>query len=106
MLSLGFCELLASLPLNLQRVTAKQQMWCMDDAHPQVETYRLFRRQRPVIPLYYGPLPPLRRRDPTQFARLMLLLFKPFRKPSDLLGGFSSWDDAFEDFQSTAPPRV
>ncbi|KAI9067030.1 hypothetical protein FKP32DRAFT_1532147, partial [Trametes sanguinea] len=44
--------------------------------------------------------PPIPRRDRTidkeRHARLMLILFKPWREPRDLITTGSSWEEAFQ----------
>ncbi|KAF5334229.1 hypothetical protein D9611_014313 [Ephemerocybe angulata] len=53
-----------------------------------------------AVPVPIGPALPRRDRPDVRekYCRLMLILFKPWRSPKDLIGSFSSWGDAFEDF--------
>jgi hypothetical protein len=57
------------------------------------------------IPVPIGPAIP--RRDhinaKSKYCRLMLILFKPWRKSSDLRELNQSWEDAFNEFATTCP---
>lgn len=52
------------------------------------------------IPVPVGPALPRRDRPELRekYCRAMLILFKPWRHPKDLLGDCSSWEDAFQQF--------
>ena len=53
-----------------------------------------------------GPWIHGRDRYPSRFARQILLLFKPFRKVSDLRPDGMTWMEALHEFEQAASPRV
>ncbi|KAJ7086288.1 hypothetical protein C8R43DRAFT_909066, partial [Mycena crocata] len=60
------------------------------------------------IPVPIGPAIP--RRDKLasvpKHARLMLILFKPWRHADDLRSSNQSWEEAFREFTSTCSPEI
>lgn len=44
--------------------------------------------------------------EPERFAKLMLLLFKPFRHPSNLRSDAMNWTESLREFKLTAPART
>ena len=78
------------------------------EPHPQSKSHILKHRERShwLIPVPTGPR--IYRRDrPTdyeKYSRLMLLLFKPWRSPSDLLDSFNCYADSFKDFSKKHLP--
>ncbi|KAJ7779475.1 hypothetical protein DFH07DRAFT_721265, partial [Mycena maculata] len=60
------------------------------------------------VPVPVGPALPRRDHDDSmhRHARLMLILFKPWRHASDLLSGAQSWLDAYEDFLKDCPAET
>ncbi|KAJ7110249.1 hypothetical protein C8R43DRAFT_828229, partial [Mycena crocata] len=60
------------------------------------------------IPVPIGPKIPRRDTDDSKarHARLMLILFKPWRHAEDLRAEDESWDDAFEKFTSECSPDI
>ncbi|KAI5988683.1 hypothetical protein F5J12DRAFT_728072, partial [Pisolithus orientalis] len=54
-----------------------------------------------VIPVLIGNLIPLPHKldvNMEQFSHVMLLLFRPWKKPSELLNNFSCWTEAFDAY--------
>lgn len=73
-----------------------------DDTHPQYYTHELCIRNTFMVPVLIGdsiPLPWKSDRRMEEFSRAMLLLFQPWRKPSDLLRSFSCWTEAFDAYE-------
>lgn len=70
--------------------------------HPECDTHtiRWLAPQAYVVPVPMGQGIPRRDRLETRerYCRLMLVLFKPWRNPADLLQKFSTWDEAFKSF--------
>jgi hypothetical protein len=63
---------------------------------------------QPFIPIPIGPAIPRRDRPAVRakYCRLMLILLKPWRTVQDLRRDFPSWEDAFIEFERSAPPRI
>ena len=55
------------------------------------------------VPVPIGPALPRRDRPElyAKYARLMLILFKPWQKEADLRGDSTTWTEAFEEFQKS-----
>ncbi|KAH7905484.1 hypothetical protein BJ138DRAFT_991661, partial [Hygrophoropsis aurantiaca] len=71
------------------------------DEHPQYHTHMNFVRPKRVIPvLLTDHIPRLNKsaEEDERWYRLMLILFKPWRTISDLLGDASNWKSAFESY--------
>lgn len=62
------------------------------------------------IPVPVGPALPRRDRPALRekYCRAMLILFKPWRRPGDLIGQYATWEAAFEQFKQTPEytPRI
>ena len=60
------------------------------------------------VPVPIGPAIPRRDRPElyAKYARLMLILFKPWRKSTDLHGDAASWPDAFDEFLKLCPKET
>lgn len=77
--------------------------------HAQQSTYHIQRYEFQHIPVLRGcPLPqeptldsPMDKK--TKYAQCMLVLFKPWREQSDLLGVHDSWWDAFNEWYRSLP---
>ncbi|KZS89906.1 hypothetical protein SISNIDRAFT_402984, partial [Sistotremastrum niveocremeum HHB9708] len=41
-----------------------------------------------------------------EYCQITLLLFKPWRQPSDLIGGNQSFAEAFTEFSRSCSPRL
>ncbi|KAJ8473165.1 hypothetical protein ONZ45_g16394 [Pleurotus djamor] len=78
--------------------------------HPDKGTHLLCVRPRKFVhvPVPIGPGIPRRDRDVTydRHARLMLILFKPWRTLADLRPENLTWAQAYDDFLVSAPPHV
>ena len=76
-------------------------------SHHQNETHGLaFRTDHAQhVVVIKGPTFPSRETDPSRFAQMILLLFKPFRDIKQLRGSHS-WLTALEQFESTTSARV
>ena len=78
----------------------------LDPAHPEY-LHKLQRtRKNPhkhFVPVPIGPAIPRRDRPElyAKYARLMLILFKPWRKEADLREDAASWPEAFDKFQKS-----
>jgi len=75
----------------------------LDPAHPEYLRKIQRTRKNPCIhfvPVPIGPAIPRRDRPElyAKYARLMLILFKPWRREADLRAGASNWPEAFEEF--------
>ncbi|KZV97593.1 hypothetical protein EXIGLDRAFT_579934, partial [Exidia glandulosa HHB12029] len=59
------------------------------------------------IPVPIGPALPRRDSPPSfqRYARLMLILFKPWRSAADLRARGQSWEHAFEEFKAHCRPE-
>ncbi|KAI9057840.1 hypothetical protein FKP32DRAFT_1543094, partial [Trametes sanguinea] len=67
--------------------------------HTQYETHMLRKRTLWTVPVVLGDRTPRSDRGQAEkevWARMMSILFIPWRKPSDLRNESESWDDAFE----------
>ncbi|KAJ7612825.1 hypothetical protein DFH06DRAFT_929721, partial [Mycena polygramma] len=67
--------------------------------HPQADTH-LLRSRSAVVPVLLGPTLPRPDRSSAEYerwCRAMLIIFKPWRVPSDLKDSAQSWADAFAD---------
>ncbi|KAJ7486256.1 hypothetical protein B0H11DRAFT_1652361, partial [Mycena galericulata] len=60
------------------------------------------------VPVPIGPALPRRDQEESQhrYARLMLILFKPWRHASDLIKDGQSWIEAFRVFLEGCPEEV
>ncbi|KAH7918367.1 hypothetical protein BV22DRAFT_988602, partial [Leucogyrophana mollusca] len=70
-------------------------------SHPQYSTHGCRMRSRPVIPvLLADPFPRPNRGDEEleKFCKVMVLLFKPWRKLSDIKGEYKTWKDAYDSY--------
>ncbi|KAJ7917309.1 hypothetical protein B0H13DRAFT_1608479, partial [Mycena leptocephala] len=68
----------------------------------------MLRARSAVVPVLLGPTIPRADRSPSEYKRwchAMLILFKPWRVPSDLKGPAQSWKDAFERFDFSADAK-
>ena len=80
---------------RLRRVFSNQ-------SHPQYNTHELCLCNKFVVPVLIGESIPLPRSSDVQleeFSHAMLLLFRPWRKISSLIDGFSCWTEAFDVFE-------
>lgn len=61
---------------------------------------KVIRPSKRLIPVPTGPSMPRRDRphELERYQRLMLIFFKPWYAPADLLGSHTSWSAAFDDF--------
>ena len=50
------------------------------------------------VPIIYGPKTPRKDLHPEMFAKIALVLFKPWRQPSDLRPKDSTWAQALQSF--------
>ncbi|KAH7924615.1 hypothetical protein BV22DRAFT_1012930, partial [Leucogyrophana mollusca] len=77
--------------------------------HPESQTHLLKVRtpKRRLVPVPTGPGIPRRDRAELKerYCRLMLIFFKPWRRPSDLRDPGQTWSDAFTVFESMCHPR-
>ena len=74
--------------------------------HPEYlsKVQRIRRNQcKQFVPVPIGPAIPRRDRPElyARYARLMLVLFKPWRKEADLRGSAASWPEAFNQFMES-----
>ncbi|KLO06709.1 hypothetical protein SCHPADRAFT_837664, partial [Schizopora paradoxa] len=79
-----------------------------DSAHPSQSTQMLRIRSSSIVPVLIGPSLPRPDRNEEEleeWCKLMLLLFKPWRVPSDLKASDVTWSDAFISFQMTPAHR-
>ncbi|KAJ7881842.1 hypothetical protein B0H13DRAFT_1459892, partial [Mycena leptocephala] len=70
----------------------------VSDKHSQFETHLLRLRSVPQIPILLGPTLPRPDRSDAEYerwCRAMLVIFKPWREPSDLRRPDETWKDAF-----------
>ena len=68
--------------------------------HPQVTTHTIAIRQQPATPtLSFTPMP--RDENDELYARDMLVLFKPFRKPANLKSTHATWTAAWNNYEPT-----
>ncbi|KLO12578.1 hypothetical protein SCHPADRAFT_829333, partial [Schizopora paradoxa] len=60
-----------------------------------------------MVPVPIGPGIPRRDREDVRerYAKIMLILFKPWKTVDDLLGDHIGWEDAFDEFCLSAPVR-
>ena len=64
-------------------------------AHPQFDSHLLRLKSKGSIPVILGPTIPQKDQQDEKWCRLMLLLFKPWRKLSDLIHPEETWEEAF-----------
>jgi len=67
--------------------------------HTNFDTHTNRLREIPYVPVLLGEALPCPDRGPEekeQWHRAMIILFKPWRTPTDLKGGHTSWMDAFK----------
>ena len=73
-----------------------------DTIHPLYQTHVMHIRNVPYVPVLYGKKLPKRQMsegaDNEMWFRAMLILFKPWRNPSDLKGQDERWGDAFNRY--------
>jgi hypothetical protein len=69
--------------------------------HPQHSTHVLRRREVPSVPTIIGPLIPSYKKQPEQYAKYVLLLFKPWRTFSDLKTN-PTWLECYDTWLPTA----
>src|ERR1700722_8524980 len=79
------------------------------EMHDQLETHLIYvtHPRNRSVPVPLGPGLPRRDRKETytRFCRLMLILFKPWRKATDLRSEFQSWEDAYVHFLEDCSPE-
>ncbi|KAK7038370.1 hypothetical protein R3P38DRAFT_2417563, partial [Favolaschia claudopus] len=71
----------------------------LDNQHPQASSHVARLRRSPLVNVLLGetiPRPDRRPEEKEKWARAMLILFKPWRKASDLRDDNESWISAFE----------
>ena len=76
--------------------------------HPQHQTHIIRKRTKWVIPVVLGnkmPRPDRNDEDRQLWARTVLALFQPWRKPSDLKETDEDWIDAYERQKFCIPPE-
>jgi len=101
------CSLEASTPFDMLRRTAKQAQLRFQNGHNQHATHGLafhIDHEQHIV-IVKGPTFPSRNKSPSQFAKMILVLFKPFRDVRELCGT-NSWEEALEQFESVASDRV
>lgn len=88
--------------------TVQTGLFAFRSPHPQRETWgvRFRRNHDQFFPVLLGPVIRSRVKQPSRFARQMLLLFKPFRHVNELREDFPTWQAAFTAFEKTASPRI
>ncbi|KAJ7136454.1 hypothetical protein C8R43DRAFT_863907, partial [Mycena crocata] len=80
------------------------------DGHLEEDTHQLrvsaFETRKVPVPI--GPAIPRRDKEASRekHARLMLILFKPWRHAEDLRSINQSWSDAFQQFSTTCSEHV
>ncbi|KAI0043929.1 hypothetical protein FA95DRAFT_1464697, partial [Auriscalpium vulgare] len=75
--------------------------------HPLYETHLCRLRSLRMIPVLLGPSIPRRDRGDEErelWSRAMLILFKPWRRLSDLKSGQQTWRDAYDAHEF--PPHL
>jgi hypothetical protein len=82
----------------------------LDTEHLEFDTHVL-RVSTPIlrkVPVPIGPALPRRDRDELKHmhARLMLILFKPWRHASDLISEGQTWIEAYDEFHQTCSPEI
>ncbi|KAH7919434.1 hypothetical protein BV22DRAFT_1023020, partial [Leucogyrophana mollusca] len=80
-----------------------------DAKHPQFETHRLKLRETFIVPVLLGDsIPRYDRSDAEreEWARAVLILFKPWRVAADLRREGISWFDSFESCRSSFPSYI
>ncbi|EIW53407.1 uncharacterized protein TRAVEDRAFT_133805, partial [Trametes versicolor FP-101664 SS1] len=78
------------------------------DEHTQYRTHCLRRRVDWTVPVILGDRTPRSDRGEEEresWARMMLILFVPWRRPSDLRESTESWNTAFERQKDSIPAR-
>ena len=76
--------------------------------HPQHDTHMVRKRTVWVIPVVLGDRMPRPDRDEEErllWARTVLILFHPWRHPSDLKDGEEDWIDAYDRLKHLIPPE-
>lgn len=78
-----------------------------DHFESKTHVLRVLPSARKSIPVPIGPGLPRRDRPETyeRYCRVMLILFRPWRRPTDLKEPTESWGQAYESFLKTCPPR-
>lgn len=78
--------------------------------HPQYSTHCVIKRRRLAIPDIIGPRLPNRDDMSAEkselYGSIALTLYRAHRNRSDLLGDFSNFHDAFEDWKLVMPTEV
>ena len=91
------------------RKGAKKQQKAYDfgEGHKECGRRRLRLRKSDIVPVLIGPAIPRRDRAECyeRHCRLMLLLFKPWRRPTDLLAVGDSWISTYQNFVITMECR-
>ncbi|EIW53759.1 uncharacterized protein TRAVEDRAFT_134208, partial [Trametes versicolor FP-101664 SS1] len=75
----------------------------LSDAHTQYHTHLLRKRSKFQVPVILGDRIPRSDRGDEEreaWARMMLILFIPWRQPADLRGPDESWTAAYERHSS------
>ncbi len=77
--------------------------------HTQYATHGLRKRREWVVPVLLGDRTPRSDRQPEEkeaWARMMSILFVPWRTPADLKGIGETWCEAFDRHRAAIPPRL
>ncbi|KAJ3965944.1 hypothetical protein EV361DRAFT_809857, partial [Lentinula raphanica] len=74
----------------------------------QTHTLKLLKARDRVVPICIGPSIPRRDRPEVyeRYSRLMLILFKPWRKIEDLRESSELWSEAFAKFKACCDTSV
>lgn len=76
--------------------------------HPLYDTHMLSKKDSYCIPVILGPKIPRRAANAVseqRWARAMLILFKPWRRVSDLKSDVQTWLDAYLDYEPSLKPK-
>ncbi|RDX42566.1 hypothetical protein OH76DRAFT_1302355, partial [Lentinus brumalis] len=90
------------------RRPAPRGLFCSTE-HTQHETHRVRKRTIWTVPVVLGDRVPRSDQSPEEkekWARMMLILFVPWRKPSDLRNSTETWTDAFERQRHVIPSAL
>ena len=92
---------------KMKKLKSREGAVALKSSHRNHKTMELCPRELFVIPSVIGPrlpcLPSKEHITPKEkelYAKIVLILFKPFRSVEDLLGGCESWWDAYTTFVS------
>jgi hypothetical protein len=78
----------------------------LHDTHPRFKTHQVVYKRNRFVPILYGPKIPSKLKHPEKYARMMLILFKPYTTMDEIRPSDCTWPEAFAEFEAGASKRI